>query len=100
MIINIPLQLDEANIEKAINEEYQSKVIDELVKRIERILVAEGGQYSYNPKEQGMRNFITQEVGKYLADYKDEIISIAGQELAKKLANSKRGKELLESFDQ
>ena len=98
MIINIPLQIDETNMEKAISAEYERKVTDIIVRHIEQALISKCNYYSKKP-EDGMKIIVQDEVYKYLDQHKDEICRIAGEHLADRLAKTKRGKELLEEVE-
>lgn len=98
MIINIPLQIDEAKMEEVVKKDYESKVINEIVKYIKKALVSEGG-YGYGDKEViGMTELIKGRIDIYLEKHNDEIISVAGKALAEKLARSKRGKAILDGM--
>lgn len=96
MIINIPLQIDEEKMEEVVKKDYESKVIDEIVKYIKKALVSEA-EYGYGDKEViGMTELIKERIDIYLEKHNDEIIRAAGNALAEKLARSKRGKAILD----
>lgn len=106
MIINIPLQLDDELISKAAYADYESKIIQCIVKHIETVLKnrAHSG-WNYVPKpEDGMRAFIEDAVDSYVekivTENKDVILESAANKLADRLARTKRGKEILEGIAQ
>lgn len=97
MIINIPLQVDEKQLEDVIARDYDSKIMQEIVKRIEATLVDQSHKYyGKNRATDGMTNLIRDRIDKYLEEHKDEVIEAAGNALAEKLVRTKRGKALLE----
>ena len=95
MIINIPLQIDEKNLEEVVARDYENKIIKEIITRIENVLKSKSPYYQGTPKD-GMRVIIEEEVDQYLDEYRNEIIEIAGKHLADRLTRTKRAKELLE----
>ena len=98
MIINIPLQIDEEKMEEVVKKDYESKVIDEIVKYIKKALVSEAG-YGYGDKEViGMTELIKERIDIYLEKHNDEIIRATGNALAEKLARTKRGKAILDGM--
>ena len=50
MIINIPLQIDEEKMEEVVKKDYESKVIDEIVKYIRESLTRESTSF-YGDRE-------------------------------------------------
>lgn len=100
MIINIPLQIDEEKMEEVVKKDYESKVIDEIVKYIKKALVSEAG-YGYGDKEViGMTELIKERIDIYLGKHNDEIIRAAGNALAEKLTRTKRGKAILDGIEE
>lgn len=96
MIINIPIQINEEEMTKVIEKDYQEKVIDEIVKYIKTALASQSQNYYGDKVNDGMISVIKQRIDIYLEQYKDQIIEIAGKHLADKLAKTKAGKELLQ----
>lgn len=96
MIINIPLQINEEEMTKVIEKDYQNKVIDTIVDYIKKALITQAQSYYGDREINGMITVIENEVKNYIQKYKDEIIEIAGKHLAEKLSRTKQGKALLE----
>lgn len=100
MIINIPLQIDEAKMEEVVKKDYESKVIDEIVKYIKKALVSESTSLYGNREVNGMTELIKERIDIYLEKHNDKIISVAGNALAEKLARTKRGKAILDGIEE
>lgn len=96
MIINIPLQVDEKKMEEVIAKDYEQKVIAEITNYIKSALVAHSGRYYGDRVKDGMDSIITDRVDIFLEEHRDEIINVAGEALANRLARSKRGKALID----
>ncbi len=96
MIINIPLQINEEDMKKVIERDYENRVLQEIVKYIKTALVKKARSYYGDQELGGMTTVIEDQVEKYISKYQDQIIEIAGKHLAEKLAKTKKGKELLE----
>ena len=105
MIVNIPLQIDEKIIEKNLSVDYESKVKDYILKEVEDALIQRAKDlYKYwSGKDatttDGIRVYIREYVDKYIQEWKDEIIETAADRLAERLAKTKKGKEILEKYD-
>lgn len=96
MIINIPIQINEEEMTHVIEKDYENKVINEIVKYIKNVLINKS-RIRYGDQElSGMAAVIEDQVEKYISEYKEQIIEIAGKYLADKLAKTKAGKALLE----
>lgn len=100
MIINIPLQIDEEKMEEVVKKDYESKVINEIVKYIEKSLEHEASSYYGDRKVSGMTELIKGRIDIYLEKHNDEVIKAAGNALAEKLARSKRGKAILDGIEE
>lgn len=99
MVINIPIQIHEEEMTKLIKQDYEEKVINEIVKYITTAIEKQGYGYGYGAKfDNGMLNLIQNQIGKFLDEHKDEIIQKAGNILAEKLRRTKRVKELVEGI--
>lgn len=96
MIINIPLSINEEEMTKVIERDYQNKVIDKIVDYIKKALVTQSREFYGDREMNGMIAVIEDKVEDYIQKYKNEIIEIAGKHLAEKLVKTKKGKELLE----
>ena len=98
MIINVPLQIDEAAFEQKVNDDYANKVEQLLLAKVEQVLKEADDRYYRNDRDPkvGLSVIINRRVDGFMQDHKDEIVEMAAIELAKKLARTKRGKEILE----
>lgn len=102
MLINIPLQIDDAAFEGKLTAEYEAKVINHIEERIDSILKDHDRAslgYSSSPRN-GLDNLISYEINERITDFlnenRDSIIEATSKDLANRLARSKRGKEILE----
>ena len=97
MIINIPLQINEAVFEEKINNDYADKVEKLLFEYVERVLKEHDDRYYGSAKSSnvGLRNIIYNRIDDFLKDHKDEIVEKASDKLAERLARTKKAKELL-----
>lgn len=97
MIINIPLQLDEATIEGQISKDYEKKVKDIIAKRIEEVLAEKYRGYWNEPQaskaKNGLALMVQNNVNEFLNNNRDVIVEAASKELAEKLYRTKRVKE-------
>ena len=96
MVINIPIQIDEAKMEEAVQKDYEGKVLDEIVKYIKTTLTRASSNPYGDRATDGMRVLIEDRIDEFLKDHKDEVIEHASKLLADKLARSKKGKEILD----
>ena len=97
MIINIPLQIDEAKMEEVVERDYMGKVMQEITKHITTCLANKSHSYYGSDRaNDGLTILINHRIDEHLDKYRDEIIETAAKYLAEKLARSKRGKEILE----
>lgn len=94
MIINIPISIDEHVFESKIQNEYdkiiKEKIVDEVIKTLERADSNWNGRAEY-----GMKNLINNKLDDYIKDYKEEIIDKAAKILADRVAKTKKAKEEL-----
>ncbi len=95
MIVNIPLQIDEAKMEEVLAKDYEGRVLKEITSYIKTTLASHAEKYYGDREKDGMRVLIEGRIDVFIKQHKDEIIDKAAVYLAKKLAASKRGKELL-----
>lgn len=97
MIINIPLQLDEAAIEGQISKDYEKKIKDIIAARIEEILVEQYRGYWNESKESraksGLALMIRANIKEFLDSNRDAIVESASKELVEKLWRTKKVKE-------
>ena len=98
MIINIPLQLDEATIEGQISKDYEKKVKDIIAKRIEEVLAEKyrggyWGESQTSKAKNGLALMVQNNVNEFLNSNRDVIVEAASKELVEKLYRTKRVKE-------
>lgn len=103
MVINIPIQVDEKQLEEVVKRDYEGRIFNELVKRIETVLIHEAkySPYSYNSEDKarnGLKEMIGEHIDIFLKDNKDEIIDAASTKLADKLSRTKKAREILEEL--
>jgi len=104
MIINIPLQVDEQQMEEVIQRDYEAKILDRITEQIKTCLMHNSRftYTGYRDKEEkiedGMKALIEGQIKSFLNDHTEEIIEGASKILADKLARSKKGKAILEGL--
>lgn len=102
MLINIPLQIDDAAFEGKLKEEYESQVLERIEQRLDRALMDHDDSWSHRSAKKGLDTLIMFEVEKRVSDFlnenRDAIIEAAAKDLGTRLARSKRGKEILEEL--
>ena len=95
MIINIPLQFDEATLKDALSNDYKQKVIEYLGKEVNNYILSECDWRLSKNLNDGIRVIVNRNAREFLEDHAEEIIKAAGKELADKLARTKKAKELI-----
>lgn len=96
MIINIPLQIDEANIEKMINKEYNNKVVEAIIEQLKEALANRAMGYSREDKARnGLIGLVEREADGFLEKYREEVIDKATNRLVEKLYRTKQVKEMV-----
>ncbi len=101
MIINIPLQIDEVTFEQKVKEDYAKSVKELLLNKVDEVLAERDGRYYTQSRswKKGMENIITQEIDIFMNDHKDEIVEMAADKLAERLARTKKAKAILEGME-
>lgn len=102
MIINIPLQIDEAAIEGKLKIDYERKVVDEIEKRIQETL-SDKYEFYNNPSSSaraGMRNIICSQVDKWLYNNRDEILDEAAKRLYERAVRTKKIREVKKEIEE
>lgn len=100
MIINIPINIDESAFEGKIAQDVENKIIDEMVKRVEKTLQDAGPYYGgRNSAQDGMREIVYRRVNDVIDEYKDIIIEAAADKLAERLVRTKAAKALKEGHE-
>ena len=95
MIINIPINVDEDALNKAVAQDYAQKIEDEM-KSMAMGVLAEKSYYGRNGRD-GMKRLVEEAVNNYIKEWKDEIVDKAADNLAARLARTKAAKNLKES---
>ena len=98
MIINIPLQIDDATIQGQISKDYEKKIKDIIAVRIEEMLADEyrggyWGESKSNKAKGGLAMLVTANIEEFLDSNRDMIVEAAAKELVEKLYRTKRVKE-------
>lgn len=101
MIINIPLQIDEATFEQKVREDYAKNVKELLLNKVDEVLKEYDNRYYTQSRswKNGMEYIITQEIDIFINDHKDEIVEMAADKLAERLARTKKAKAILDSME-
>lgn len=104
MIINIPIQIDEAKMEELVQKDYEGRVLNEITKYIKTTLVKNSQYYPYHKStedraDDGMKVLIEDRIDAFLKEHSEEVIEHASKLLADKLAKSKKGKAILEKME-
>ena len=100
MLINIPLQIDDAAFEGKLKEDYESQVLARIEQRLDRVLMEHDKSWSHNSAKGGLDTLVMYKVENRVADFlnenREKIIEAAAKDLGNRLARSKKGKEILE----
>ena len=95
MIINIPLQIDEATIEGKLQVDYEKRVISEIEKRIQDALT---DRWGYSGEKDAMKSLINSRVDIYIDNHKEEILEIAALKIYNRAIRTKKIKEVKEQI--
>ena len=98
MIINIPLQIDDEIMNKAVLMDYQRKIEQRLTSMVEDRLIQASGVWNHS-KEEGIRVIVDGIIADVIGKYKDDIVERAAVKLAEKILKQKAGRELKESVE-
>ena len=101
MIINIPLQIDEATFEQKVKDDYAENVRQLLLAKVDQVLKERDNRYyrmERDPKV-GLETMIYEVLNAYMEECKDEIIEMAADKLAERLARTKKAKAILEGME-
>lgn len=98
MIINVPLQIDDATIQGQISKDYEKKVKDIIAVRIEEILAEQchggyWGESQSSKAKKGLALLVTVHIKEFLDSNRDVIVEAASKELSERLWRTKRVKE-------
>lgn len=98
MIINIPLQIDEKNLEEVVARDYDDKITKEIVAQINRA-IANNSPYQYGDRVlRGMEALVEKKLREFVDEHKDEIIDMASDKLSERLMRTKKAKEVLNNL--
>ena len=105
MLINIPLQIDDAAIEGKLTREYEDKVLRCVEERIDKVLIYHDKSWSSRKTATaGLENMIENRIydciDKFLEANREDIIAKAADNLALRLSRSKKGKAILENYEE
>lgn len=105
MIINIPLQIDDAAIEGKLTKEYENKVLESVNGRIDKVFMDRDDSWgtrksAYTGLEKMIDNRMCDRIDSFLDTNKDRIIEEAAKALANRLARTKKGKAILEKYEE
>lgn len=100
MLINIPLQIDDAAFEGKLRKDYESQVLERIEQRLDRTLMEHDNSWnSRKSAKDGLDRMIRYEVENRVVDFlnenRDAIIEAAAKDLGNRLVRTKRGKEIL-----
>lgn len=95
MIINIPLQINDELINKAMFEDYQKKVVENITKMVTNYLGDASGRWHGSEKE-GIQRLVNGSIDDHIKVFKDEIIEAAATKLSDRIIRSKAGQALKE----
>lgn len=98
MIINIPLQINDELISKAMFEDYQRKVVENITKMVTDYLGSASGRWHGSEKE-GIQRLVNDSIDGHIKEFKDEIIEAAATKLSDRIIKSKAGQALKESVE-
>ena len=98
MIINIPLQIDDATIQGQISKDYEKKIKDIIAVRIEEMLADEyrggyWGESKTSKAKKGLALLVEANIEEFLNSNRDVIVETASKELSEKLLRTKKVKD-------
>lgn len=97
MVINIPVQVDEAKMEEVIQRDYEERVL-KMISEYLRTALSRKSRY-YGDDKDGMLVVVQEQIDIFIDNHKDDILEIAGRHLADKLARTKAAKQLIENLN-
>ena len=107
MVINIPLQIDDAAIEGKLKAEYETRVIEEVSRRLDDILKDYDETYIWGNKKSPrsgldarIGSVLRNRIDDFIEENRDEIVAKAAKDLGARLARTKKGKEILEKLEE
>lgn len=99
MVVNIPLNVDENLLNNSISSDLEAKANEYLYSLIDRTLIDKQKYFWVNSSDRDkikttLQDMVEETVNNYIKEYKDEIIEMASNKLADRLARTKAAKEL------
>ena len=93
MIINIPLNIPDEILNNALAKDYEDKILKNLTEEVRKCI--ERRTYStYDKLNRGLDAYVDDHIGKIVSENKEQIIELAADKLATKLARTKAAKEV------
>lgn len=98
MIINVPLQIDDATIQEQISKDYEKKVKNIIAERTEEILAEQyrggyWGESQSSKSKKGLALLVAAHIKEFLDNNRDVIVEAAAKELSERLFRTKKVKE-------
>lgn len=106
MILNIPLNIDDAALEGKLAQEYEAKVLMSVNSRIDEVLREHGNSYYYRDRtpREGLdcmiHSIIDDRVRGFMEENREAIIEKTAENLGNRLARSKKGKAILDELEE
>lgn len=93
MVINVPLQIDDAALEGKLKKEYEDKVSEKVSRMVISALADKGDSWRYGNDEvrakDGIVKLVNQRIDSYFEDHKDEICDAIVKKLWDRAKNRK-----------
>lgn len=89
--VPVTIGIDEERIAKEIEQNVETKVVDNIVKAVEEAIYNKRSYYG--TKDEPLRTMIRYEIDKILKEKEDLIVEVAATKLADKLSRHKAVKE-------
>lgn len=94
MIINIPIELDDAVLEGQVVKDYEKKVVEKISMEVRDVIAKKGGYYR-NDYDEGLKHMVEIEIDKILNERLSEILDMTADIFVKKLERRKAIKEVI-----
>lgn len=99
-IVNIAFDFDDETVRSRIEENVEARVVRIIADNIENAMFRKDGfglSYESN-KKATYREFMKNQMNKFLEDHKAEILDIAGSDLAERLSRTKAAREIVKEL--
>lgn len=99
-IVQFAIGIDDNAIVKKVSENAEKEIINDLKQQVANRIFESRSYYNKNvdPKTDPLSYFAKELVSSVIEDNKDAIIEKAAKHLADRLANTKKGKEILDNL--